>query len=111
MRPLDYIVTRAVPIEVGEDGGSFTMRSVVDGGELRIIASYGAGWDHVSVHHHRRIPNWLEMEQVARVFFRDDEYAMQLHVPSTDHINVHPRVLHWWRPQDVVIPTPPKKLV
>jgi hypothetical protein len=47
------------------------------------------------------------MEHIARLFFRDDETAVQFHVPSSDHINVHPNCLHWWRPQEAPLPRPP----
>lgn len=57
----------------GDDrGGAFKVKSSIDGGELRIIASNGMGWDHVSVSRANRCPNWPEMEQVKRLFFRDD---------------------------------------
>jgi hypothetical protein len=39
------------------------------------------------------------MAFVKRLFFRDDETAMQLHVPASDHVNQHPYCLHLWRPQ------------
>ena len=79
----------------------------MDGALLLVIASNDAGWDHVSVSRRNRCPNWTEMEHVAGLFFRDDEVAMQLHLPRTDHINVHPHCLHWWRPHDQPIPRPP----
>jgi hypothetical protein len=98
-------------IVVGEDGGSFAMTSADDRGILRIIASDGMGWEHVSVSRSDRTPSWAEMEQVKRAFFKDDETAMQLHVPPTDHISVHPYCLHLWRPHGKVIPRPPAIMV
>lgn len=96
----------------GDDfGGAFKMRSNIDGGELRIIASNAEGWDHVSVSRANRCPNWPEMEQVKRLFFRDDEVAMQLHVPPKDHISVHDYCLHIWRPHVGAIPMPPSIFV
>lgn len=91
--------------------GAFILKSPIDGGDLRIIASVGDGWDHVSVSRATRCPNWEEMEHVARHFFRSDEVAMQLHVPTRDHINYHPHCLHWWRPLTGEIPRPPNDLV
>ena len=81
------------------DGGNgiFMVSSSVDHRPLRIIASNQGGWDHVSVSREDRIPLWTEMEQVKRLFFKDDETAMQLHVPPSEHINVHPNCLHLWR--------------
>jgi hypothetical protein len=81
-------------------------------GELKILASTGGDWDHVSVSCKDRVPTWDEMQQVHRAFFKDDEVAMQLHLPPSDHINVHPFVLHLWRPRrGQKIPLPPKEFV
>jgi len=91
--------------------GVFAMPSPIDGGELRVVASSGDCWDHVSVSRKNRPPNWAEMEFVKRQFFKDDEVAMQLHVPTADHISVHPNCLHIWRPQDRDIPRPPPWMV
>lgn len=81
------------------------------GPPLRVIASAGEGWDHVSVSLPNRCPNWLEMELVKRAFFKEDETAMQLHVPPSDHISCHHNCLHLWRPQAVDIPRPPDWMV
>ena len=87
--------------------GSFVVPSPIDRAAMRIVASSGEGWDHVSVSRANRCPNWPEMEHVKRMFFGDDETAMQLHVPTTDHVNCHPHCLHLWRPFDGNIPRPP----
>lgn len=94
-----------------ETCGIFVLPSDVDGHDLRIIASTGDGWDHVSVSRADRCPIWREMEQVKRRFFADTETAMQLHVPPSAHISVHPYCLHLWRPQSVDIPRPPEWMV
>lgn len=79
---------------------------------LLCIASSDGGWDHVSVSVRHRCPNWPEMEFVKRKFFKDDETAMQLHVPPADHVNAHPNCLHLWRPNDGrEIPRPPAEFV
>jgi len=98
-------------VERGDDGGAWAVPSRIDGKPLRIIASWGMGWDHVSVSRQNRCPNWDEMEQVAALFFEPTETAMQLHVPAADHISFHPFCLHWWRPQGRAIPRPPNALV
>jgi len=88
--------------------GCFTMTSPTDHQPLVIVASSEGGWDHVSVSCKNRCPNWIEMDYVKRSFFRDDETAMQLHVPPSAHINVHPNCLHLWAPNDgTKIPLPP----
>lgn len=94
-----------------ETCGVFSVPSAIDKAELRIVASAGEGWDHVSVSRRNRCPNWQEMEQIKRLFFKDEETAMQLHVPASDHINAHPYCLHLWRPHAVQIPRPPGWMV
>lgn len=79
-------------------------------GKLRIIASWGEGWEHVSVSHRTRCPLYDEMAYIARHFW-PDQAAMQLHVPASDHINCHPFCLHWWRPIAQEIPRPPGWMV
>ena len=68
-------------------------------------------WDHVSVSRTDRVPNWEEMEYVKRAFFRDDETAIEYHVPPSDHINRHEFCLHLWRPQTGAIPRPPAYMI
>ena len=91
--------------------GVSIVSSPIDRADMRVIASAGARWDHVSVSRRNRPPNWPEMEYIKRLFFRDDETAMQLHVPPSDHISVHPHCLHIWRPHGVEIPRPPAMMV
>jgi hypothetical protein len=98
-------------IQLGEDGGAFALKSPTDRRVLAVIASNGDAWDHVSVSRVDRCPNWEEMEYVKRLFFNDDEVAMQLHVAVTDHINAHPYCLHIWMPQGEKIPLPPSEMV
>lgn len=78
---------------------------------LKVIVSDGHldpkyPWDHVSVSCKNRCPNWQEMEFIKHLFFKEDEWAMQLHAPPTKHINCHPFVLHIWRPLNAEIPLP-----
>lgn len=96
----------------GDDrGGAFLVPSPLDKANMRVIASADGGWDHVSVSRANRCPNWQEMEYVKRLFFKDDETAMQLHVPVSDHISVAHNCLHLWRPLTQPIPMPPKIMV
>jgi hypothetical protein len=91
--------------------GAFVIPSPIDGQPLRVIASSDEGWDHVSVSRSSRCPNWPEMELIKRKFFKEDECAMQLHLPVKEHINLHPWTLHIWRPQQGTIPQPPGWMV
>ena len=97
------------------DRGAFLIPSPVTRANMRVIAAAAivglSGWDHVSVSLKNRCPNWPEMEYVKRLFFEDNETAMQLHVPPSDHISYHPYCLHLWRPVGVEIPRPPSELV
>lgn len=91
--------------------GVFRFRSDVDNGILNVLASSGMGWDHVSVSRTDRIPTWTEMQQIKRLFFRDDEFALQYHMPESKHINVHPNCLHLWRPHAALVPFPDPLMV
>lgn len=95
----------------GSTEGLFAFRSPADGKVLRVIASVGDGWEHVSVSKVAKTPSWAEMEFVKRTFFRPDETAMQLHVPQADHISFHDHCLHIWRPIGQEIPRPPGWMV
>jgi hypothetical protein len=53
------------------------------------------------------------MSIMHRAFFKGTEEATQLHVPSGDHVTIHPSTLHLWRPRSKMrrIPWPPKSLI
>jgi hypothetical protein len=91
--------------------GYFHIPSPIDGAKMKVLASSDMDWDHLSVSRTNRCPNWIEMEHVKRLFFEDAETAMQLHVPTENHISVHPYCLHIWRPQKIDIPLPPSIMV
>lgn len=82
-----------------------------------IIASDGdilgelGGWQHVSVSTERRIPNWIEMSFVKRLFWAPEECVVQFHPPESEYVNNHPRVLHMWRWTRGEFPMPPSILV
>ncbi len=92
-------------LDVSIDGIMFKL------GALRVIASTGMGWDHVSVSTAQRLPRYAEMKHVKRICFRADEWAVEYHAPIQDHVNVHPFTLHLWRPRAETFPIPPKSLV
>lgn len=84
---------------------------------LRVLSSDGRDWDqcglappaweHVSVSLGARCPTREEMDFVKRLFWRDDETVIQMHVPRESHINAHPYCLHLWKPIGVELPLPP----
>ena len=95
-----------------ETCGAFWIPSPIDKAPLRVIASQGVGWDHVSVSRKNRCPNWAEMDYIKRLFFAPDEVCMQLHVAEAKHISVAHTCLHIWRPNDgTEIPLPPAIMV
>jgi hypothetical protein len=89
------------------------------GAVLVITASGGADnddhlvdvWEHVSVSCKNRCPNWTEMAFVKDLFWEPEECVVQFHVPSSQHINLYPYVLHLWRSKTQPFPMPPPALV
>lgn len=78
---------------------------------LRVIASDGEGWEHVSVSLPNRCPTWDEMCKVKGLFWDDEDCVVQFHPPKRDYVNLHPYCLHLWRPVGVTIPLPDLALV
>ena len=78
---------------------------------LRIIASNGAGWEHVSVSRNDRTPTWDEMCHVKALFWEPEDCVIQYHPPASEYVNNHPHCLHLWRPVEGNVPMPPALLV
>lgn len=94
-----------------ETCGMFWIPSPVDSSPMRILASQGEGWDHVSVSRKNRLPNWKEMDHIYRMFFKEDEVAIHFHVPEKQKVNFMPTCLHLWRCQSETPKLPPIELV
>jgi hypothetical protein len=119
MKSLELILTELqkfhqftkIKIEVGEDG-LFTDFDY-DGKEHRIIASWGMGWEHVSVSlpGQNRCPTWNEMCNVKNLFWNDNETVIQYHPAKQDYVNCHPFVLHLWKPIGIELPKPPTIMI
>lgn len=113
MKDLSYLDKYRVRFKNGNNGdkhnGMFHLR--VNGSPVIVIASNGLGWEHVSVSHDNRVPNWETMCKIKEMFFEDDEAVMQLHPKKADYINNHPYCLHLWRPIETEIPVPPLFMV
>jgi hypothetical protein len=97
--------------QLGDDETGGGVDVIINKQHFRILYAWGGGWDHISISTPTRTPMWHEMETIKRIFFKDNECAMQLHVPVERHINCHPFVLHIWRPQREKIPLPPSIMV
>lgn len=112
MKKIDsYLLEHKVKGEAKEIDGAYLFIQPDNRSYLRVIASEGGGWDHVSVSLGDRCPTWQEMDDVFRLFFRLDETAIQLHVPRSEHINNFDFCLHLWRNQDTEIAKPPTEFV
>jgi len=92
-------------LEQSNDGGSFALN--FKNNLVVIVASFGGGWDHVSVSMKNRCPTWVEMCFVKNLFFYENEIVIQYHPAKKDYINIHPFCLHLWRKQDAIIEIPP----
>ena len=72
-----------------------------------VIASWGGGWEHVSVHPSNRTPDWDEMCAIKDMFWNGDEVVMQFHPAKSNYVNLMLNCLHLWRPIEHEIPVPP----
>lgn len=79
------------------------------GQKVKVIASDGLGWEHVSVSRKDRTPTWDEMCQVKALFWEESDCVIQYHPAKKDYINIHNHCLHLWRTEG--IPTPPTFMV
>lgn len=75
---------------------------------IRIIASDGEGWQHVSVSIEKsdRPPYWSTMCKVKDLFWEDEDVVCQFHPRKSEYVNHHPGCLHLWRCTTQEFPTP-----
>ena len=94
-----------------EDG--FSGYIEIRGWRGTIIASWGYGWDHVSVAPAKSnyTPTWDDMCAVKDLFFKDDEAVIQIHPPKSEYINFKENCLHLWRRNDADMVLPPSWMV
>jgi len=93
----------------------------IKGYNILVIASDGAGWDHVSVtlwncqeripKPVQRCPTWVDMCHVKDIFFDESETVIQYHPPKESYVNLHEYCLHLWRKHDFEMPVPERILV
>lgn len=93
------------------NNGAFLIRSLKFNRELRIIASDGMGWEHVSVSTYDRCPTWDEMCFIKNLFWGSEDCVVQYHPPESEYVNNQPYTLHLWRPKNTFMPAPPSILV
>ena len=96
------------------NNGAFMVLCPTTWRKLSIIASDGAGWEHVSVeilNMPYNAPTWGEMNFVKELFWQDEEWVVQFHPAKSSYVNCHPGTLHLWRPLNETMPTPPTNMV
>ena len=76
-----------------------------------IVASWGGGWEHVSVSLARRCPTWEEMCMIKDIFWGEEECVVEYHPPRSQYVNRHPYCLHLWKKIGEEFETPPKEYV
>lgn len=114
MRNLDYLNKKRLPYPGTNDiGNEFNgiFKIQFEGTHYIAIASNGAGWEHVSISHHNKTPNWDTMCKFKDMFFDEEEVVIQFHPKKSEYVNNHPHCLHLWRPLNHEIITPPSILV
>jgi hypothetical protein len=91
------------------DGFNGAFLLYINGEAIKIIATDGLGWQHVSVSKQNRNkpPNWDIMCQVKDLFWPEDQWVVQFHPAKSEYVNNHPGCLHLWRPTHQSMPTPP----
>lgn len=98
-------------LDFSEDGIKGYM--CIDRVDMSFIASWGGGWDHVSVAPLKKkiTPSWEMMCKVKDIFFYDDEAVIQIHPPKKNYVNNRSNCLHLWRPLDYELILPPSFMV
>jgi hypothetical protein len=95
------------------NNGIFRVRHPQTGKRIRMLASNGGGWEHVSVSIEgaSRCPSWEEMCWVKEQFWGPDEWVVQFHPSEAEYVNCHPFTLHLWKPLGLPLPIPPASFV
>lgn len=82
---------------------------------VRVMASDGMGWQHVSVSlagNPHTAPRWSVMCAVKDLFWEPEDVVVQFHPRASEYVSHHPGCLHLWRCTDGrEFPTPPPIMV
>lgn len=106
---INFDKVKKYSIALGSDGGVY--RIPFESYNLRVVASCGGDWEHVSVSLPNRCPNWKEMCFIKDLFWDEEDCVVQYHPPKSEYINNCKNCLHLWRPMKQEIPRPPKIFV
>ena len=95
------------------NNGLFRVQHPESGKTVRMLASDGGGWEHVSVSIEgaKRCPSWEEMCWVKELFWGPEEWVVQFHPAAEEYVNCHPYTLHLWKPLGAGMATPPAEFV
>lgn len=69
---------------------------------LRVLISLeeqtapGVRWLHASASFDDHTPSWDDMVDVKESFMGPDVFAVQMHPPRAEYVNVHQHTLHLW---------------
>lgn len=83
------------------------------GAKIKVIASDGMGWKHVSASIDKCLepPNWKMMCAIKDLFFEDEDVVVQFHPKKSQYVNNHPGCLHLWQSLDREFPQPDSLMV
>lgn len=93
------------------DGNNGAFKVPVGTKYATVVASDGAGWEHVSVSFPDHIPTWPEMCKIKEFFWDDEDAVIQIHPPVSEYVNYMPNCLHLWRSTRRKMPMPHSGLV
>jgi hypothetical protein len=112
MKHIDEITQSDLQIvRIGADGFQAYLLFPPSSEPAAVIASWGGGWEHVSMSFCDRCPTWSEMCKVKEIFWNDEECVVQFHPPKSKYVNNHPYCLHLWRKIGAEFEVPPSILV
>lgn len=88
--------------------GAFQFRVAGENRTLRVIASDGMDWQHVSVSFGavRGTPSWEVMCKVKELFWEPEDWVVQFHPAESEYVNMHHGCLHLWRCLNAEQPKP-----
>lgn len=115
MKTVEEILSSGViysdKLKIDTDG--FSGFLVIDRVNMSFVASWGGGWDHVSVAPLKRnkLPTWEQMCKVKELFFKPNEAVIQIHPPVDEYVNNMTNCLHLWRANDKPMLLPPSFMV
>lgn len=111
--PEEYRVTGGVFGSSPRDGNNGFFLAKIQSFEVRIIASDGTGWEHVSVSfsNPEKTPSWSIMCQVKDLFWGPEDVVIQFHPRESEYVNFHKGCLHLWRQAGKNFQTPPSIMI